>query len=256
MDAQAGQQGLARGTLGRVDSLLADGLVSSVDEFTTRLAAIQQALPTNDGLRYFNHMYTLVTAAVSQNLAESAFADPLWMSALDLAFANLYLDALRNSVNAPDQVPRSWAALLERRTDERVTPLQFALAGMNAHINRDLPVAVVTTCTRLATTPDSGSHHADFERVNAVLATVEPSIRESVEDTFLLQADKTVPGLQDVVANFDMGKARETAWSNARTLWFLQQANAAEAAAFLSGLDHLTGFAGRGLLVPLLQLLA
>jgi hypothetical protein len=233
-------------------SVLTGGPVSSIDEFSARLAAVQQVLPPDDGLAYFNHMYGLVTSAVNQNLAAQAFGDPLWMAALDVVFANLYLDALRSSVQAPDRVPRAWAALLERRTDTRVTPLQFALAGMNAHINRDLPVAVVSTCTDLHTSPDSGSHHADFERVNSVLASVEPVIRQAVEDAFLLQFASAVPGLQDVVANFNMVKARETAWTNARTLWLLGQISAAEAAVFLAGLDHLAGFAGRGLLVPLL----
>jgi hypothetical protein len=233
-------------------SILTGGPVTSIDEFSARLAAIQQVLPPNDGLAFFNQMYALVTSAVNQNLAAQAFGDPVWMAALDVVFANLYLDALRSSVQAPDQVPRAWEALLERRTDVRVTPLQFALAGMNAHINRDLPVAVVSTCTQRHTSPDSGSHHADFERVNSVLASVEPTIRQSVEDAFLLQLGNAVPGLQDVVANFNMVKARETAWTNARTLWLLGQISQAEASAYLGGLDHLAGFAGRGLLVPLL----
>ena len=231
---------------------LTGGPVTSIDEFIARLAAIQQVLPPNDGLASFNHMYALVTSAVNENLAAQAFGDPVWMAALDVVFANLYLDALRGSVQAPDQVPRAWAALLERRTDTRVTPLQFAFAGMNAHINRDLPVAVVSTCADLSTSPDSGTHQADFDRVNTVLASVEPAIRQSVEDAFLLQLGNAVPGLQDVVANFNMVKARETAWTNARTLWLLGQISSAEASAYLSGLDHLAGFAGRGLLVPLL----
>ena len=235
------------------DTALTQGPVGSVEEFVARLAPLQQALPPTDGLAYFNHMYALVTAAVSQNVSATAFADPAWLTTLDVVFANLYLDAVRESVQSPDKVSRAWAALLERRSDFRITPLQFALAGMNAHINHDLPVAVVSTCAQLQTTPDSGSHHADFEYVNAVLASVEPAIRKSVEDQLLLDADQVVPGLQDVLANFDMVKAREAAWSNARTLWFLQQQNAADAAAFLSALDHLTGFAGRGLLVPLLN---
>jgi hypothetical protein len=225
--------------------------VASMDEFMARLAAIQQALPTADGLAYFNHMYWLVTTAVSQNVGASAFGDPQWLSALDVVFGNLYLDAVRESVQAPDQVAAAWAALLERRTDKRVAPLQFALAGMNAHINHDLPLAVTTTCTRLNTSPDAGTHHADFERVNTVLASVEPTIRKSVEDAFLKDADRQFPGLQDVVANFSLVRARETAWTNARTLWLLNQIGPAEGTAFMDGLDHLTGFAGRGLLVPL-----
>src|ERR1700738_5238460 len=108
------------------------------------------------------------------------------------------------------------------RTERRSLPLQFALAGMNAHINRDLPVAVVTTCEEFKTSPDMGSHHADFERVNTILALVEPAIRKPFSNALLDAADRAAPGLQDVVANFNMAKARETAWSNATTLWALK----------------------------------
>ena len=71
------------------------------------------------------------------------------------------------------------------------------------------------------TAPDAGSHHRDFFRVNAVLAQAEPTIRELVEGEPLAEADQVFPGLQDVVGNFNMLKARETAWVNAQTLWAL-----------------------------------
>ena len=232
------------------DPVLTGPPITSTAEFGERLAAIQRALAPPDGLAYFNSMYSLVTAAVIGNLDQSAFTDAAWMTALDVTFGNLYLDALRASVQSPSAVSRAWAAVFERRTDTRVAPLQFALAGMNAHINRDLPVAICSTCRQLATSPDAGAHHADFERINPVLASAEPGIRQSVEDAF---ATQVFPGLQDVVANFDMVKARETAWTQARSLWFLQQISPLEGNAFLTGLDHLTGFAGRGLLVPLRQ---
>jgi hypothetical protein len=226
--------------------------VTSIDELPDRLTAIDQALPPSDGLACFNRMYRLVTESIKQHVGAGLFADPDWMSQLDIVFGNLYLDAVRASVQQPDQMPRAWAALIDRRADIRVTPLQFALAGMNAHINRDLPVAVVTTCVTLNTSPDAGAHHADFQRVNTVLAQVEPTIRQMFSVSLLQAADRAVPGVQDVVANFDMVKARETAWANATTLWALRQVSAATAADFLDGLDHLVGFAGRGLLVPVI----
>jgi hypothetical protein len=40
---------------------------------------------------------------------------------------------------------------------EDVAPIQFALAGMNAHINRDLPLALVATCTARKVAPRRGS---------------------------------------------------------------------------------------------------
>jgi hypothetical protein len=235
-------------------SVLTAPPIGSSNELADRLTAIQAALPPGDGLAWFNRMYQLVTQTVRDTLAgANVFGDPAWMGRLDVVFGNLYLDALRNSVQAPQQVSRAWAALLDQRRQTGIAPLQFALAGMNAHINRDLPVAVVTTCQQLGTRPDAGSHHADFWRVNGVLAQSEPTIRELVEGQPLAEADNVFPGLQDVVGNFNIVKARETAWVNALTLWTLDQSGAAVGAAYLDGLDHLTGFAGRGLLVRLVR---
>ncbi len=232
-------------------SVLTGPPIGSTTELLGRLSAIQAALAAGDGLGWFNRMYQLVTQSISTTLSASAFADPAWTTRLDVVFGNLYLDAVRNSVQAPNQVPRAWAALLEQRMQSSIAPLQFALAGMNAHINRDLPVAVVMTCRQLGTAPNDGSHHADFFKVNDVLAQVEPQIRELVEGEPLAQADHLFPGLQDVVGNFNMVKARETAWVNAETLWALDELAPSTGAAYLDGLDHLAGFAGRGLLVRL-----
>ena len=61
---------------------------------------------------------------------------------LDVVFAGLFFAA----VDALERDPASAAAGLACRCSRQrsrggIAPLQFALAGMNAHINRDLPVA-------------------------------------------------------------------------------------------------------------------
>jgi hypothetical protein len=225
--------------------------VGSFAELLDRMTAIDQTLPASDGVACFNRMYRLVIESVQAHVAAGFFGDPAWMGRLDIVFANLYLSAAASPGSPTADTPRAWAALLDSRSDKRVAPLQFALAGMNAHINHDLPIAVVTTSDALGTSPDAGAHHADFERVNTILATAEPVIRKLFSDALLNVVDRTAPGLQDVVANFSIVKARETAWANAETLWALKQVSSALEADFLEGLDHLVGFASRGLLVPL-----
>jgi hypothetical protein len=215
------------------------------------MAAIDAVLPPTDGLSCFNRMYRLVTRSVQQHLDVGRFQDPAWIVSLDIVFGNLYLDAVRTSVTNADSTPRAWMALLERRHDSRISPLQFALAGLSAHINRDLPIAVVTTSQQLQTTPDSGAHHADYAEINTVLAAVEPTVRATFAHAFLDAADAALPGVQHVVANFNILKARETAWANAETLWLLTHLAPQAATDFLTGLDHLVGFASRGLLLPL-----
>ena len=55
---------------------------------------------------------------------------------------------------------------------------------MNAHINRDLPVALVQTFAALGVAPsDDGPQHADFETVNNVLATTEKQVKACTSTT-------------------------------------------------------------------------
>ena len=238
-------------TVTQADGVWTAPPVTSVAELVARLTAIEQAVPKTDGAGCFARMYRVVTEAVEQQLGALSFDDPAWMSQLDIVFGNLFLAALADWATDPSTTPRAWAALLERRADVRVTPLQFALAGMSAHINRDLPVALCNTSRALNTSVATDSHAADYARINAILATVEPSIRESFEDDVLRTLDEAAPGLQHVVATFDLVTARQVAWTNAQALWTLQHVSDATASDYLDALDRMVGFAGRGLLVPL-----
>jgi Family of unknown function (DUF5995) len=47
----------------------------------------------------------------------------------------------------------SWEAMFSRRDQTDIAWIQFALAGMNAHINHDLPLAIVVTCQAGNTVP-------------------------------------------------------------------------------------------------------
>jgi hypothetical protein len=230
------------------DTAVLGAPVATFAELLDRMTAIDQALPASDGVASFNRMYRLVIESVQAHVTAGFFGDPAWLGRLDIVFANLYLQGVFDPSTA---TPHAWAPLVDRRADGRVLPLQFALAGMNAHINHDLSIAVVTTSAEFGTSPDAGAHHADFDRVNTLLAEEEPIVRKSFSDALLNAVDRTAPGLQDVVANFSMVKARGTAWANAETEWVLRQTSAALEANFLDGLDHLVGFASRGLLVPL-----
>jgi hypothetical protein len=51
----------------------------------------------------------------------------------------------------------------------------------------------------------------------------------------------------------DVRAAREAAWTNAEVLWTLRPSPALHDA-FFARLDRLTGFAGRGLLLPAVEL--
>ena len=131
--------------------------VTSIDEVAGQLRALQGALPRGDGVRYFNRLYLEVTEAVIERLAGGEFEDPAFLEELDVSFSNAYFRALVAATNAPRAVSEAWAPLIEARRRKRVAPIQFALAGVNAHVNLDLAVAVVETSAGLGLAPRDGT---------------------------------------------------------------------------------------------------
>jgi hypothetical protein len=129
-------------------------------------------------------------------------------------------------------------------------PLQFALAGMNAHINRDLPVGIVETFTKLGLTMARPSPQADdFDKVNDVLAATEQQMAATYFTPLMKELDRAFDGVDDVVANWSVHEARAAAWVNGSALWRLR-GETTFASAYLLALDGMVGFAGRGLLIP------
>ena len=122
---------------------------------------------------------------------------------------------------------------------------------MNAHINRDLPVALVDTCRALRLEPRrrSAQHH-DFIRVNRILAEAEERAKADLATGLVGHVNRTFGTLDDVVAMWNVARAREAAWANAETLWALRAVPPLRSQ-FLLTLDRMVGFAGRGLLRPL-----
>jgi len=192
--------------------------VSSVGEAIGRMQAIGAALPASDGVACFNRMYLAVTQDVQARIAQGYFDDPSFLGALDVEFANLYFDAVDTLATA-GPVPAAWEPLVAARSRPGIYPIQFALAGMNAHINHDLPLALVRTCTQLGTAPDDGTHHADYQKVDGLLHAAEQSVRESFESGAALRADRDTRLVLDLVGNWSIDSARDVAWDTAEALW-------------------------------------
>jgi len=205
------------------------------------MRAILDDLSPRDGVACFTRLYLAVTDAV--NDAKGSFAAPAFLRQLDVRFADLYFHALVDP-------PRAWAPLLEARARPRVAPIQFALCGINAHINRDLPVALVETCTELGIELSRhGPERADYLAVNPLLVSTEARVKKEFLTGELAIADEALQKVDDVIAMWNVERARDAAWANAETLWSLRSSPDL-AAAFLHALDGMVGFAGRGLLVP------
>ncbi|WP_405365956.1 DUF5995 family protein [Kitasatospora sp. NBC_00039] len=220
-------------------------MAHAVDDVIHRLRGIGAGLPHGDGVAVFNRMYLTVTEAVRRHLGRRYFADPAAMAELDVVFAGRYLLAV-DAVAAGRRPPACWRPLFDLRAEPGVHPLQFALAGMNAHIQHDLPLAVIDTCRRLGRTP--GQLAADYHRINGLLAAVETAVREQLMPgpDVLERAEP----LTHRVGAWSVDAARDAAWASVGALWELREVPCA-AAALTAALDTSVGLLGRALLTPL-----
>ncbi|MFD0401630.1 DUF5995 family protein [Kitasatospora sp. NPDC127121] len=217
----------------------------TVEEVVGRLREIGAGLPPADGVAVFNRLYLTVTEAVRDRLGGLYFADPAAMAELDTVFAGRYLLAVAADA-AGQEPPACWRPLFALRAHPGVHPLQFALAGMNAHIQHDLPLAVVDTCLRRGCEPAGLA--ADYHRINGLLAEVETAVREELmPGPDVLERAEPLTHLLGV---WSVEAAREGAWSAVQALWELRAVPTA-ARAFAAALDCSAGLLGRALLLPL-----
>jgi len=224
--------------------------VSSIDGVLSVMTAIDAALPDADGLKWFNRLYLQVTRGVRQAVTGTAFRDARFMTELDVVFANLYFAAIAAGEIDPSRAPSAWRPLLRARTTPRIARLQFALAGMNAHINRDLPQGIVQVFEALGGDPTTDqARRQDFDSINAVLERVEGEVKGDFSIGLVGAVDELAGRADDVAAMFKVREARHAAWTNAEVLWTLRRTPVLRDA-FFERLDGLTGLAGRGLLVP------
>jgi hypothetical protein len=229
--------------------ILAQTPVSSIEDVVARMTAIDQVLPPTDGISCFNTLYLAVTKKVLSGVGQATFTDPAFLNALDVAFATLYFAALSKFETGSPDTPHAWSPLFEARSTPTIAPIQFALAGMNAHINRDLPVALVDTFTAIGVAPsEQSAQYADFERVNGLLATTEKQVKDLYLDGLMRKLDTEFDGVDDVVATWSVAAARRAAWTNGEVIWHLRSIGPIEDT-YLATLDRSIGFASRGLLV-------
>ncbi|MFI2371518.1 DUF5995 family protein [Streptomyces sp. NPDC018833] len=217
---------------------------ASVDSVVRRMLAYGSAWPAGDGLGVFNRVYLAVTQEIDRHIDEGRFTDRRAAVTLDVLFARRYLAAVDAAAEGL-RPPACWRPLFQYRRHPGVWPLQFALAGINAHIGHDLPLAVVDTCRALGCAPPDLER--EFERVGDILVLLEERIREDVmPGPDLLQiADP----LTHLVGSWSLDRARDGAWSAARLLWGLRDLPDL-AAEFTERLDAGVGLVSRCLLTP------
>jgi Family of unknown function (DUF5995) len=224
--------------------------VVTIDDVLAVMQAIGVAVGDDDGIGWFNRLYQLTTKNIQAALEGGRFAAPDFTTRLDVVFARYYFRAVALYLAGSPDTPRAWAPLFERRASRDVAPIQFALAGMNAHIDRDLSFAVVEVAAAAGRFPGADdAARRDFQTVNDVLAETEREAKAWFEGAFLRRAEFAAGRVEDVVALFSIAQAREAAWLRAEAQWAVRDVPAARSALAIT-IDRAAAAVTRALLLP------
>ncbi len=230
-----------------------DDVPAVVDQLT-EVQKILTGVPVSFGanpLADFNRLYLTITEGILDRLYEGKFADPAFLSRLDVEFAARYFDALRAWSGAGSHCPLVWRGLFRRIGGPECRPLPSACAGVNAHINFDLPFALVTTFDHLGSDPvDDSAQHEDYLQINEIFAEAIPGLRRGYLEKWQLLIDTMNGDLDDWWQDELVLYTRNVAWRNAQKLWSIRH-DLTSTAKERSRLDRVAADLGRLLLSPL-----
>lgn len=224
---------------------------ASVAEAVALMEQIDAELALGDGLKWFNFLYSTVTREIRNNLPASGWASPAWIMRLDVIFAGFYFSAIEQALKNDPHTPRSWDALFDSRHAHGIDRIQFALAGMNAHINHDLALALIETNKEFGIEPGLASpEHQDYEHINDLLEAVMPTALHTLAaGTGIIGALVEDSGkVGRLLAIWSVRAARDLAWDFANHLMRLDRAGRA---VLMAGQDGITGALGKSLLLPI-----
>ena len=224
--------------------------VNSVTDLISELRRLEGALSPGNGVKWFIRLYREVTEAIALELQGGDLEDPIFMELLVLVYGNSVLNVTEDAEQRSGRIARAWAPLFERRNDHRVAPIQFALAGLNAHTNHDVPIGLVHACKSTGIEPDSDSpQHRDYMKFTTLIKRTTDDVKAWLLTGALEELDVPFGDLDDTVAIWSLQRARQAAWTSGEVLWSLRE-NDRLTVAYVGVMDRLAGLAGRGLLLP------
>lgn len=219
----------------------------SIDGVIQTMQGLDAALAETDGLKWFNLLYLQVTQQVQQHPPQGGWKAPVWLARLDVIFANLYFKAIADSLSG-NPIPSSWQALFEARQRTGIDRIQFALCGMNAHINHDLALALLAINSEMHQGFSVGTpEHQDYQHVNDLLEAVLPQALTLLATGILGQLAEDTGKVGKLLAIWNVRVARDLAWDFAGHVQSLPGPFQSFA---LATQDQFTGALGRSLLVP------
>ncbi len=190
-----------------------DGVVAQLQSLLEGMAA--EPPDRVAGRRPFLATYLRTTRAVGDAVRRGSFEDPAWVEEWDVVFAELYVDAL-TAHQEGRPTPRPWRLAFEASSD--VHPLGHVLLGVNAHINYDLPQALVRVIPPgdFADPEVLARRHRDHEVVDGVLnARVAAEGRQFDGQSAV---DRALTPLNRAAARRFLRESRRKVWHNTHEL--------------------------------------
>jgi hypothetical protein len=126
---------------GRMIALTGRGTMG-LEQVVADLRRRRATIGDDDPRRFFHGAYTRAVSSLLASLDSGMFVDPDWVEDLAETLAGFYLSAF-DAHDSGDGVPAPWALALGAGRDPALPPLRMVLIGMNAHVNYDLPRALV-----------------------------------------------------------------------------------------------------------------
>src|SRR5690349_17219239 len=217
-----------------------------IDEVIERMTVLAEELRKDGDRRLaFHNTYLRTTEAVAQALRDGFFADSDWVDRWDVAFAKLYLDAL-DADRRGEPVPEPWAvAFRAAAAQPDLPPVRHILLGMNAHINYDLPQALLAVITdaEFGDPQVRARREADHRRIDEVLSIrvgAEDAEFQEREPAMTLQ-DRVMQPLNRMATRRFLRESREKVWANALELSKARVAGPDSLAGRLAELEKLSG---------------
>jgi hypothetical protein len=194
-------------------AIVSGAVPATIDDVLRKMQQIDELLADGDGLKWFNRLYMMVTREVDLNPPAGGWKDAEWLLRLDVVFAGFYFRAIAAFLDGSANTANSWSALMEARYTAEIDRIQFALAGMNAHINHDLALALLETSREMNLVPGNGSpQYRDYESVNELLNRVMPSALQMLAVGLLGLIAQDTGKIGRVLAFWNICRARDLAW--------------------------------------------
>jgi Family of unknown function (DUF5995) len=195
------------------------GRVQCVDKTIRAMTRRFDALASScDHNAIFSLTYLRVTQEYRRTIETPFFDDTPFVNHEDTLFALYYFSAFDAwEAGRVEQVPPAWRVAFDAAQSRAVSGTGDLLLGINAHVQRDLPLVLYATGLVRA---DGSSRKPDHDRVNIILNRVSDDVIAEIARRFDPAADDAeLPTTLDGAALFQTLAAwRERAWRNAELL--------------------------------------